>query len=86
MEHKLLAFVSRRTAWIVLGSCVAFWLLLAVGVLELPVNAPPAMTFLWMYFSLLVALASTVAAAAAVAILVLHGVSTRAAAEDNTPG
>lgn len=72
MEQKLLALVSRRTAWLLLAGCVAFWVLLAVGLLEAPLGTPPTLMFLWMYFALMFALASTLLAAAAVAALVLH--------------
>lgn len=72
MEQKLLTVISRRTAWIVLGVCIVFWFLLAAGFLEAPLGMPAAIMFLWMYLSLIVALASTLVAAGAVAALVLH--------------
>ena len=72
MEQKLLTVISRRTAWIVLGVCIVFWFLLAAGFLEAPLGMPAAIMFLWMYLSLIVALASTLVAAGAVTALVLH--------------
>lgn len=80
MEQKLLALVSRRTAWILLAACLAFWLVSAVGLLEAPLGTPATMMFLWMYCNLMIALASTLVAAAAVAVLVLHRNAGRAGA------
>ncbi|WP_146359968.1 hypothetical protein [Arthrobacter yangruifuii] len=72
MEQKLLALLSRRTAWILLAVCAVFWLVLAAGFLEAPLGTPPALMFLWMYLSIMVALGSTPVAAVAVGALVLH--------------
>ncbi|MDM7991224.1 hypothetical protein [Arthrobacter sp. zg-Y877] len=69
---SMLTFVSRRTAWLVLAGCTAFWVVLIAGLLEAPLGTPPTLMFLWMYASLMVALASTLVAAAAVAALLLH--------------
>ena len=69
MEQKLLAFVSRRTAWILLGACIAFWVVSAAGFLEAPLGTPPTLMFLWMYCSLMIALGSAPVAAAAVVAL-----------------
>ncbi|MCC3294409.1 hypothetical protein LJ756_07200 [Arthrobacter sp. zg-Y411] len=81
MEQKILSFVSPRTAWIVLAGCVAFWLASAADLLEAPPGTPPTMTFLWLYANLMLALASTLVAVGAVAVLVLH----RRAAAGNQP-
>ena len=70
--QKLLTLVSRRTAWIVLAACAAFWLALGTGFLQAPLGTPPTLMFLWMYCSLMIALGSVPVAAAAVAALVLH--------------
>ncbi len=72
MEQKLLSLVSRRTAWILLAGCVAFWVVLALGLLEAPLGTPATLMFLWMYCALMGALACTLLAAAAVAALILH--------------
>ncbi|MCC9205795.1 hypothetical protein [Arthrobacter sp. zg-Y769] len=72
MEQKLLTLLSRRTAWILLAACAAFWLVLAIGFLEAPLGTPPTLMFLWMYCSIMIALGSAPVAAAAVAALVLH--------------
>lgn len=72
MEQKLLAVVSRRTAWVLLGGCIVFWGILAAGLLRAPADTPTALMFLWLYCALMAALASTVLAAAAVAALMLH--------------
>ncbi|MCC9173969.1 hypothetical protein [Arthrobacter sp. zg-Y179] len=56
MEQKLLALVRRRTAWIVLAACAAYWLALVAGFLEAPLGTPPTLMFLWMYCSLMIAL------------------------------
>ena len=72
MEQKLLSLVSRRTAWLLLAGCVAFWVVLALGLLEAPLGTPATLMFLWMYCALMGALVSTLLAAAAVAALVLH--------------
>ncbi|MCQ1946224.1 MULTISPECIES: hypothetical protein [unclassified Arthrobacter] len=80
MEQKLLTLLSRRTAWILLAVCAAFWLVLATGFLEAPLGTPPTLMFLWMYCSLMLALGSVPVAAAAVAALVLHRSVDRAGA------
>ena len=85
MEQKLLAFVSRRTAWIVLAACAAFWLALGLGVLEAPLGTPPTLMFLWMYCSLMIALGSALVAVAAVAaLLVMNRYSGSDGAADGT--
>ncbi|UWX97050.1 hypothetical protein N2K95_15715 [Arthrobacter zhaoxinii] len=78
MEQTLLSLLSRRTAWILLAACTVFWLVLAAGFLEAPMGTPPTLMFLWMYSSLMIALASAPVAAAAVAALVLHRAEDRA--------
>ncbi|MCQ1948606.1 hypothetical protein NNX28_01520 [Arthrobacter sp. zg-Y859] len=80
MEQKLLALVRRRTAWIVLAACAAYWLVLAAGFLEAPLGTPPTLMFLWMYCSVMIALGSAPVAVAAVAALVLHHSADRAGA------
>lgn len=72
MEQKLLSALPARTAWSVLGICAFFWLLSALGLLQLPSSVPPVLMFLWLYLDALAALASVVAAAAAVGALLLH--------------
>ena len=84
MEQKLLAFVSRRTAWIVLAACAAFWLALGLGILEAPLGTPPTVMFLWMYCSLMIALGSALVAVAAVAALVLTRSSDHEGAANGT--
>ncbi|MCC3300832.1 hypothetical protein [Arthrobacter sp. zg-Y895] len=80
MEQKLLALVRRRTAWIVLAACAAYWLALWAGFLEAPLGTPPTLMFLWMYCTLMIALGSAPVAAAAVAALFLHRSAARAGA------
>jgi len=72
MEQKLRSALPARTAWTVLGICVFFWLLSALGLLQLPSTVPPVFMFFWLYLNALAALASAMAAAAAVAALLLH--------------
>ncbi|MEB7502928.1 hypothetical protein [Arthrobacter koreensis] len=72
MEQKLLSALPVRTAWTVLGICALFWLLSALGLLQLPPSVPAVLMFLWLYLNALAALASALAAAAAVAALLLH--------------
>lgn len=84
MEQKLLALVSRRTAWFLLAGCVAFWVVLALGLLEAPLGTPTALMFLWLYCALMGALACTLLAAASVTALVLHRSAARPAPDDGT--
>ncbi|MBD7994798.1 hypothetical protein H9639_05745 [Arthrobacter sp. Sa2CUA1] len=72
MEQKLRSTLSPRTAWILIGVCVIFWIISAFGLLQLPTSAPSLLTFFWLYLNALAALTSAVAVAAAVAALVLH--------------
>ena len=72
MEQKLRSALSPRTAWILIGACIIFWIISAFGLLQLPASAPSLLTFFWLYLNALAALASAVAVAAAVAALVLH--------------
>ncbi|GAA1907188.1 hypothetical protein GCM10009688_08990 [Arthrobacter gandavensis] len=86
MEQKLLSALPARTAWAVLGICAFFWLLSALGLLQLPSSVPPVLMFLWLYLNALAALASAVAAAAAVAALLLHRRKSRPLEEqDDSP-
>lgn len=78
MEQKLRSALPARTAWNVLGICALFWLLSALGLLQLPASVPPALMFFWLYLNALAALVSTVAAAAASAALFLHRRGARA--------
>ena len=84
MEQKLLSLVSRRTAWLLLAGCVAFWVVLALGLLEAPLGTPATLMFLWMYCALMGALACTLLAAAAVAALVLHHSAARPVPDGGT--
>ena len=72
MEQKLRSALSPRSAWILIGACIIFWIISALGLLQLPASAPSLLTFFWLYLNALAALASAVAVAAAVAALVLH--------------
>ncbi|MCQ1955930.1 hypothetical protein NNX39_05335 [Arthrobacter sp. zg-Y826] len=72
MKQKLITLVSPRTAWLILGVCIVFWVVSAAGFLDAPLGTPPGLMFLWLYCNLMMALATTLAAAAAVAALVLH--------------
>lgn len=72
MEHKLRSALPPRTAWILIGASVLFWVLSALGLLQMPASVPPMLMFLWLYLNAFAMLASTVAVAAAVAALVLH--------------
>ena len=72
MEHKLRSALPPRTAWILIGACVLFWVLSALGLLQMPASVPSILMFFWLYLNALAALASAVAVAAAVAALVLH--------------
>ncbi|MBF4994525.1 hypothetical protein ITX31_10425 [Arthrobacter gandavensis] len=72
MEQKLLSALPARTAWSVLGICAFFWLLSALGLLQLPSSVPSVLMFLWLYLNALATLASALAAAAAAAALLLH--------------
>ncbi|MFJ2506622.1 hypothetical protein [Arthrobacter citreus] len=86
MEPKLLSALPARTAWAVLGICAFFWLLSALGLLQLPSSVPPVLMFLWLYLNALAALASAVAAAAAAAALLLHRRKSRPQEEqDDSP-
>lgn len=67
--HHLLHSVSPRAAWITAGSCVCFWLVSLTGVLTPPLTAPAYLTLFWFYATLMLALASGVAAIGAAAVL-----------------
>jgi len=72
MEQKLRSALPARTAWTVLGLCAFFWLLSALGLLQLPASAPSVLMFFWLYLNALVTLFSALAAVAAIAALLLH--------------
>lgn len=72
MEQKLqnlLYSLPTRTAWIIIGSCAAFWLICLTGVLTPPVSAPPNLTLFWFYAMLMLILASGLAVIGAAAVL-----------------
>ncbi|MER2133259.1 MAG: hypothetical protein ABS910_01115 [Arthrobacter sp.] len=79
MEQKLRSALPARTAWIVLGLCALFWLLSALGLLQLSASVPPLFMFFWLYLNALAALFSVLASGAAVAALLLHRRAARAA-------
>ena len=70
--QNLLYSVSSRTAWVVIGSSTAYWLICLTGILTPPVSAPPNMALFWFYSMLMLALASGIAAVAAAALLLLR--------------
>ncbi|MER1994911.1 MAG: hypothetical protein ABTA24_00220 [Arthrobacter sp.] len=72
MEQKLRSALPARTALIVLGVCALFWLLSALGLLQLSASVPPLFMFFWLYLNALAALVSVLASGAAVAALLLH--------------
>ena len=72
MEQRLRSTLPPLAAWAVIGACILFWVLSALGLLRLPASVPSLLTFAWLYLNALAALLSAVAAAAAVAALVLH--------------
>lgn len=72
MEHRLRSAISPRSAWILIGACVLFWVLSAFGLLRLPASVPSPLTFFWLYLNALAALLSAMAVAAAIGALVLH--------------
>lgn len=72
MEQKLLSALPARTAWIVLGLCTLFWLLSALGLLQLSASVPPLFMFFWLYLNALAALLSVLMSGAAVTALLLH--------------
>ena len=69
--QNLLYSLPTRTAWIIAGSCAAFWLLCLTGVLTPPISAPPNITLFWFYTMLMLVLASGLAVIGAAAVLVL---------------
>ena len=69
--QNLLYSLPTRTAWIIAGSCAAFWLLCLTGVLTPPISAPPNITLFWFYAMLMLVLASGLAVIGAAAVLVL---------------
>jgi hypothetical protein len=74
MEQKLqnlLYSLPTRTAWIIVGSCAAFWIICLTGILTPPVSAPPSLTLMWFYAMLMLVLASGLAVIGAAAVLVL---------------
>ena len=77
MEHKLRTALPPRAAWAVIGACVLFWVLSALGLLRLPASIPSLLTFFWLYLNALATLLSAMAAVAAVAALILHGRESR---------
>lgn len=70
--HHLLHSLPSRTAWIIIGSCAAFWLICFTGVLTPPVSAPPNVALFWFYAMLMLALASAMAAIGAAAVLLVR--------------
>ena len=70
--QNLLYSLPTRTAWIILGSCAAYWLLCFTGLLTPPVSAPASIALFWFYAMLMLALASGLAAVALGALLVLR--------------
>lgn len=86
MEHKLRSGLSPRTAWILIGTSVLFWVLSALGLLQIPATVPPMLMFLWLYLNAFAMLASAVAVAAAVAALLLHRRSAGPAEARRAPG
>jgi hypothetical protein len=80
--HNLLYSLPTRTAWIIVGSCAAFWLICLTGVLTPPVSAPPSLTLMWFYTMLMLVLASGLAVIGAAAVLVLKRGGVRAGAAD----
>lgn len=69
--QKLLYSLPTRTAWIIIGGCVGFWLVCLTGILIPPVSAPPQLTLPWFYLMLMLILASGIAVIGAAAVLVL---------------
>ena len=72
MEQKLRSALPARTAWTVLAICASFWVLSALGLLQIRASVPPVFMFFWLYLNALATLFSAVAAVAAVAALLLH--------------
>lgn len=74
MEQKLqdlLYSLPARTAWIIIGSCAAFWIICLTGILTPATSVPPALTLFWFYAMLMLVLASGLAVVGAAAVLVL---------------
>lgn len=69
--QRILYALPTRTAWIVIGSCVAFWLVCLTGILTPPVSTPPHFTLFWFYTMLMLVLASGIAVIACTAVVVL---------------
>lgn len=74
MEQKLqnlLYSLPARTAWIIIGSCAAFWIICLTGILTPATSVPPGLTLFWFYAMLMLVLASGLAVIGAAAVLVL---------------
>lgn len=80
--QKLFLSLPSRSAWIILGSCAAYWLLCLTGLLTPPVSAPPNLALYWFYAMLMLALASGVAAVALGGLLVMRRRGTVVSAAD----
>lgn len=74
MEQKLqtlLYSLPARTAWIIIGSCAAFWIICLTGILTPATSVPPGLTLFWFYAMLMLVLSSGLAVIGAAAVLVL---------------
>ncbi len=70
--QNLFLSVPSRTAWIIIGSCAAYWALCFSGLLTPPVTAPPDIALFWFYAMLMLALASGLAAVALGGLLLVR--------------
>mgnify|MGYP000054424798 CR=1 FL=1 len=80
--QNLFLSLPSRSAWIILGSCAAYWALCLTGLLTPPVSAPPNLALYWFYAMLMLALASGVAAVALGGLLVMRRRGTVVTAAD----
>lgn len=80
--QNLFLSLPSRSAWIILGSCAAYWVLCLTGLLTPPVSAPPNLALYWFYAMLMLALASGVAAVALGGLLVMRRRGTVVTAAD----
>lgn len=71
--QNLFLSLPSRTAWIIIGSCAAYWLACLTGLLTPPLSAPPNLALYWFYAMLMLALASGLAAVALGGLLVIRG-------------
>ena len=70
--QNLFLSLPSRTAWIIIGSCAAYWLLCLTGVLTPPLSVPPDIALFWFYAMLMLALASGLAAVAFGGLLLMR--------------